>query len=452
MAQYSVIIGLGKTGFSCVQHLLKNGKKVAVVDNRSEPPYLEKLRTQYPSVPLTLGTFASPYFAQAQEIILSPGISLLDPALAPEIEPCLKRGVSIIGDIELFVRAARAPIVAITGSNGKSTVTTLVGEMAKEAGIKVGVGGNLGTPALDLLDDEAKLYVLELSSFQLEATKTLKAAAASVLNITPDHLDRYASFEDYCAAKWAIYKDCKTAIINRDDEYSAPPINTGILKDKSVISFGLGKPIKEKDFGSDGNYLLFGEKKLLAIAELKIKGLHQVANALAALALGQAVNLPMEAMLEALKQFKGLAHRCQWVGSGDGVEWYNDSKGTNVGATKAAVEGLGADFAKRGGKIILIAGGLGKNADFTYLREVVSKYVRAIILIGKDAEIIEHALNGCCALHHANSMQEAVIRAAEVAKKGDAVLLSPACASFDMFRDFEHRGDVFTKEVLELLK
>jgi UDP-N-acetylmuramoylalanine--D-glutamate ligase len=482
---YTIVVGLGKTGFSCVRYLVQQGYSVAVVDSRNEPPCLAEFHKLCSdnnlSIPLALGTFAAPFLMQARELVVSPGVSLRE----PELVACIVRGVPVIGDIELLVRAVAAsattahgygvPIVAITGSNGKSTVTTLVGEMAKAAGKRVQVGGNLGTPALELLDEEhavngkaaggavtTELYVLELSSFQLDTTRSLHAAAATILNITADHMDRYSSFEDYCKSKWHIYDGCKVAVVNRDDLLTYKSIEVGkaavgASMSMQVISFGLQEAPTASDFGFVDGYLMYGKaQRLLSAKELKIKGRHQVANALAALALGHAIGLPFAAMVDALRSFPGLPHRCQWVRELHGVSWYNDSKGTNVGATQAAIEGLGAELVYQGpggggensgGKLVLIAGGIGKDADFTALRDVVKKYVKTIVLIGKDAAIIEQALIGCCRMAHAASMHDAVALAATAAVAGDAVLLSPACASFDMFQNFEHRGEVFMEEV-----
>jgi len=435
MTPKTLIFGLGKTGMSCVRHLVHKNYNLAVIDSRTTPPYLEELRRDFPNIPVFLGSFEQPLNDKAEEIILSPGISLQEPAIIK----ARAGGVSISGDIELFARHATAPIVAITGSNGKSTVTTLVGAMAKNAGIQVKVGGNLGTPVLDLLDEQAELYVLELSSFQLETTLSLKTKASVVLNITEDHMDRYCNFDEYLFAKQRIYQNCATAIINRDDPLSY----SNIKLPKKVISFGLND---NKDFNINNGYLNHANKNLLKINELKIKGLHQVANALSALALGTAISLPEEIMIKTLREFPGLPHRCQWVAKINDVDWYNDSKGTNVGASCAAIEGLGKEIK---GQIILIAGGLGKGADFTPLQKPLKKYARAVILIGKDAPKIAAALNNCVPIIHAHSLENAVDLAQQNATPHDLVLLSPACASFDMFDNFEHRGNEFTKEVLK---
>lgn len=432
-----VVIGLGKTGMSCVSYLAKQGFAVAIVDSRIDPPCLTEFKKDFPQVLSHFGNFAAPFLDQAEELIISPGVSLKEPAIVALVA----KGVKPIGDIELFARAVRAPVVAITGANGKSTVTSLVGEMAQASGINVKVGGNLGMPALDLLDDVAELYVMELSSFQLETTYSLAAAAAVILNITPDHMDRYADLSEYLVAKQRIYHNCKIAVINRDDPFT----HQNAQLPKQIISFGLNAP-SVGEFGIVDNWLAFGNEKLIAIDELRIKGMHQVANALGALALGRAVGLPFLAMIKALREFSGLKHRCQWVKKINSVDWFNDSKGTNVGATKAAIEGLGASIS---GKVILIAGGLGKDADFTLLRDAVQKHVRTVILIGKDAPIIGKALENTTSILFADySLENALDMAKKSAKSGDAVLFSPACASFDMFKNFEHRGDVF----MELVK
>lgn len=440
-----VIVGLGKTGYSCVRHLVKHNYNIAVVDSRKQPPMLQQLQTSFPDVPVYVGNFAEDILAQADELIVSPGVSVNEPSIAKLI----KKGILAIGDIELFARSARTPIIAITGSNGKSTVTTLVNEMAKCAGLNVQVGGNLGTPALDLLDrSNPDLFVLELSSFQLETTYSLKAKVAVVLNISPDHLDRYKNMSEYISAKMRIYNGCKIAVINRMEQTCKEQACLFPTNELKYLFFGADKP-RRNEFGVYDNYLACGDQKLLAINELKIQGQHQVINALAALAIGAAVKLPMAAMLQVLREFKGLPHRCQWVAKIDGVDWYDDSKGTNVGATRAAIEGMATSI---NGKLILIAGGQGKGADFSSLHSTVKKYVRNVVLIGEDAPKLATALNGAAEILNAESMRQAVKISIEKAHQGDIVLLSPACASFDMFDNFEHRGRVFAEEVNRLQK
>jgi UDP-N-acetylmuramoylalanine--D-glutamate ligase len=351
--------------------------------------------------------------------------------------------VKLSGDIDLFARYAKAPIVAITGSNAKSTVTTLVGEMAVAAGKKVAVGGNLGTPALDLLSDDVELYVMELSSFQLETTDQLNAEVATCLNLSEDHMDRYADLPAYHLAKHRIFRGARQVVVNRDDALSRPLVADQL----PCWYFGLGKP-DFKRFGlleeNGEKHLAFQFDTLLPVRELKIRGAHNQSNALAALALGHAVGLPMEAMLATLRQFAGLAHRCQWVGERQAVSYYDDSKATNVGAALAAIEGLGADIA---GKLVLIAGGDGKGADFSALKAPVGRFCRAVVLLGRDAELLADALGDAAPLIRVKTLEEAVARAAELAEAGDAVLLSPACASLDMFKNFEERGRLFAQAV-----
>ncbi|MDO9372728.1 MAG: UDP-N-acetylmuramoyl-L-alanine--D-glutamate ligase [Gammaproteobacteria bacterium] len=438
----TIIVGLGKTGLSCARFLGARGVAFAVTDSRAAPPGLAALQKEFPRAPLLLNGLDARALAQAAQIIVSPGVSLREPALAA----AQARGVEISGDIELFAQSARAPVIAITGSNGKSTVTTLVGDMAKRAGRNARVGGNLGTPALELLqkNSEPDLYVLELSSFQLETTRSLNAAAAVVLNITPDHMDRYPDLAAYAAAKRRVYHGSGVMVVNRDD----PMVAAASAAGRKIFGFTLSEPA-DTDFGvrvaHGERWLAYGEKTLLPASALRIKGNHNIANALAALALGEAVGLPMSAMLETLKEFAGLPHRSQWVAERNGVSWYNDSKGTNVGATLAALSGLGATLGA--GKIVLIAGGDGKNADFSVLRAAVATHARAVVLIGRDAPLIEAALTGAAPLVHASDMKDAVRKAQHLALAGDAVLLSPACASFDMYSGYEERGRVFAAAV-----
>lgn len=437
-----VVVGLGKTGLSCLRYLAAQGANIAVTDSRTEPPGLKELRQEFPNIPQVMGELSRELCLQAQRLIVSPGLSLQEPVIAAATQ----QGIPTIGDIELFAQAAKAPIVAITGSNGKSTVTTLVGEMAKTAGWRVKVGGNLGTPALDLLSaDKVDLYVLELSSFQLETTYSLQAAVAVILNLSEDHMDRYSSLEDYLIAKQRIYQHCQKAVINRD----AGAIYPANLP--HCHSFGLNPPDAE-NFGlreENGRmFLAQGSSKLLDVAELKIKGRHQQANALAALALGSAVGIPLPAMVETLRYFQGLEHRCQWVAAKAGVSWFNDSKATNVGAALATLEGLGSDIS---GKLVVIAGGLGKNADFRPLAPSLQRYARQLILIGQDAPLMAAALTDSVDIDYANSLEQAVTMAQNYAQSGDAVVLAPACASFDMFNNFEHRGEVFMAAVRSTL-
>ncbi len=441
--QFRIVVGLGKSGMSVVRHLARRGLPFAVADTRANPPELATLKAQYPGVEVRCGELDVEFLCRASELLVSPGLAIATPAL----QAAAARGVKLSGDIDLFAREAKAPIVAITGSNAKSTVTTLVGEMAAAAGRKVAVGGNLGTPALDLLDDEVELYVLELSSFQLETTDQLNAEVATCLNVSEDHMDRYSGLPAYHQAKHRIFRGARQVVINRDDRLSRPLIG----EDVPVWSFGLGKP-DFKGFGllEEGGekYLAFQFEMLMPVSELKIRGAHNQANALAALALGHAVGLPFDAMLQTLRSFAGLAHRCQWVGERAGVAFYDDSKATNVGAALAAIDGLGAGIP---GKLVLIAGGDGKGADFSALHAPVARYCRAVVLLGRDADLLFAALDGAAPLLRVRTLEEAVQQAAACATAGDAVLLSPACASLDMFKNFEERGRLFAAAVEALV-
>ena len=437
-----VVVGLGKTGLSCVRFLKGRGFAVAVNDTRENPPGLAELRDEFPDVIVSLGGLDAALLRSADEIIASPGISVNEPIL---LAASSESGVPISGDVELFCREVKAPIVAITGSNAKSTVTTLVGLMAKNAGIDVGVGGNLGLPVLDMLrlHGEQQMYVLELSSFQLETTHSLQAAVSVVLNISEDHMDRYDSMPAYCAAKYRIFNHCQHCVINRDDALTAPAITKGL----PTSSFGLNAPV-DNEFGvivaNGEKFLAQGETLLMPVRDMKIRGDHNVVNALACLALGQVAGLPMPIMQETLRNFAGLRHRCELITEKDGIAWYNDSKGTNVGATLAAINGLGASI---DGKLILIAGGVGKGQDFSPLSHPLTRFAKALVLIGEDGSKIGAAVAGSVQKVNATSLVEAVELSRGLACSGDAVLLSPACASFDMFKHYEDRGEQFVTAV-----
>jgi UDP-N-acetylmuramoylalanine--D-glutamate ligase len=436
-----LVVGLGRTGLSCLRHLRRQGCQVTVADSRRQPPGLEVARREHPEVAVHLGEFAPALFAQARALVLSPGVPLFEPAVAAAIA----NGVPCYGDIELFAREARAPVIAITGSNGKSTVTDLVTHMARVAGRHVAAGGNLGPPALSLLEGESpELYVLELSSFQLETTTSLRPLAAAVLNLSADHMDRYPSLEAYAAAKRRILVGAGAAVVNLDD----PATLDMAAACPSRVGFTLGEP-GPGSWGlrtlNGAPWMSFGREPVAPVAELVLAGAHNVANALAALALGRLAGLLPADMRAALRQYPGLAHRCQRVARADGVSWINDSKGTNVGATVAAIRGLGSTA-----PLILIAGGQGKGADFTALREAVREHVRAVVLFGEDAGSIEQVLGACAPVHRVDDLGEAVARARALAAPGDAVLFSPACASFDMFADYEARGDAFVRAVREV--
>jgi UDP-N-acetylmuramoylalanine--D-glutamate ligase len=434
----SVVIGLGKTGASCLRYLAKHGVVATATDTRLEPPGLKLLGAHAGDFDLRLGGFDLSLLEGATQVLLSPGVSPAEPIAAE----ARARGIEVVGDIELFARAARAPVIGITGTNGKSTVTSLVAWMAQTAGRRVLAGGNLGEPALDLLEQPVPdFYVLELSSFQLETTTSLAPAAAVVLNVSADHLDRYATLAEYAQAKQRLLALAETIVLNADD-----PIVLAMRRgDARTLTFSLVNP--DADFtiiAADGaRFLARHGERLLDVARMKISGAHNAANALAALALGEAVDLPRAAMLRALESFPGLPHRSAWVADVAGVRYIDDSKGTNVGATIAAVRGTDRP-------LVLIAGGEGKGQDFAPLSAAFRGRVHHTVLIGKDGRAIARALEGVCSVEFADSMDAAVLRAAQRAQAGDIVLLSPACASLDMFRDYAHRGDVFAAAVQRL--
>ncbi len=435
----TAIVGMGATGLSAARFLSSIGKSFVFADSRSEPPRLSEVREQYPDVSLMLGPFAEDLLLGFDRVVVSPGVSLEEPALVAARE----RGVKLIGDVELFLEQVAAPVIVITGSNGKSTVTTLLGKMAEACGLSVGVGGNLGTPMLDLLDKHHQLYVIELSSFQLELVTDTQGAIAGLLNISPDHMDRYAGLQQYHAAKHRIFLGASRVINNRQDPLTNPLLSTSVKQS----SFGLNKP----DLGSfgliddaDQSWLACGLDQLMPVSEVAIKGTHNIANALAALALGQAAGLEMSAMLATLKTYSGLPHRCEHIATIDNVMYIDDSKGTNVGATIAALNGFGDS---RVAKLILIAGGQGKEQDFTKLQKPVEQFVKLATLFGEDATQIAAALQGAAQIELCDSLENAVAKAHANAESGDIVLLSPACASFDMFSGFEHRGRCFQDAV-----
>ncbi len=440
-SEYILVVGLGVTGLSVVRFLHKQKKNIVVVDSRNNPPGLKELKEEFADVSFYSGEFDEALFMGAQQIVVSPGVALKEPV----IQHVIAQGVNVVGDIELFAQQINKPVIAVTGSNGKSTVISLLGEMAKSANINAQIGGNIGVPALEIINENIELYILELSSFQLESLHSLQPVAAAVLNVSPDHMDRYESFEDYIETKKHIYKNCKVAVINRDDK----KVNAMQAGQNLVSGFTLNSPA-QGEFGlrefNNEIFLCKGGKKLIAQNELKISGAHNVANVLAALALGEAANLPMSDMLKTLKIFSGLKHRTQWVAEKNNVTWVNDSKGTNVGASLAAIEGLQVK-----NKLLLIAGGIAKDADFSPLKNAICEKVRTVILMGKDAPKIEKILQSCVPVFYAKDMQDAVNIAADLAHPKDTVLLSPACASFDMFNSYEHRGELFIDAVERLL-
>ena len=433
-----VVAGLGISGVAAVNFLHEHGYRVAVTDSRKTPPGHDQIPSD---VQTSFGQLDQELLLQAEEIVISPG---LDPQL-PEIQAAIAQGIAVVSEIQILRRFTDKPIMAITGSNAKSTVTTLIGLMAKDAGVKVAVGGNLGRPALDLTKDDPELYILELSSFQLETTSNLHAEVAVILNMSEDHLDRHGDMMGYHTAKHRIFQGVKKVVYNRDDSLTRP-----LVPDATPMqSFGLNAPdmnqygiLKEND---GTMWLARGRERLLKSSEMYIQGTHNIANALACLALGEAIGLPLASMLETLKTFKGLEHRCEFVKEVQGVRYYNDSKGTNVGATLAAIDGLGAAIEPQQGKVAIILGGQGKGQDFTALRDALSKYAKLAVLIGEDRAVIEQAIAGTTTLLHAASLQEAVELCQQHTQAHDVVLLSPACASFDMFKGYSERGHQFVE-------
>ena len=431
--QTAMVVGLGLTGYSVVRHLRGCGLQVSVMDSRDKPPMLEKLRSEYPEVSVHLAPFEFKTLASWPLLIVSPGVALSEPVL----QKAVSDGAHIVGDIELFLQQNNKPVIAITGSNGKSTVTALVGEMCNSAGVKALVAGNIGLPVLDALTDRTdyELAVLELSSFQLETTHTLKAAAATVLNISADHMDRYDSMGDYMLAKARILRGADRAILSRHDE-ELQQITTVAKK----LTFGLDEPANHDEFGvkrqSNYRWLSKGEQRLIKLREIGLLGTHNIKNILAAYALVDFMGLPVDKLNSAVKAFKGLPHRMQTVLLKDRVTWVNDSKATNVGATRTALQSLEKD-------VVWIAGGQGKGADFAQLRDAIGKNIKMLVLFGEDAELMEAALSGVLPIRRARNMQQAVKLAGESAFGDSVVLLSPACASFDQYKDYATRGEDF---------
>ncbi len=430
-----LVLGLGDTGVSCVRWLGARGARLRAADSRAAPPGLAEVRSRHPQVEVLAGGFDEALLEGMDTVVASPGIALREPLL----RAAAARGIPVVGDVEIFARELRrrgkARVIGITGTNGKSTVTALAGEMGRAAGLNTVVAGNIGVPVLDALEADAELYVIELSSYQLETTSTLALDAAAMLNLTQDHMDRYDSMADYAHAKERVFRHAERRIVNRDDAWSRS------MGDSSSFSFGLSEPRDDGEWGLDASRtrILRGKKEIVELGDMAITGLHNAANAMAAHALGSALGLRPAALSQALREFAGLPHRVELVARAKGVSFYDDSKGTNVGASVAALEG----FRER---VVLIAGGDGKGQDFAPLAPAVKAHARAVVLIGRDAPGIAAALGDAgVPLAAATSMQEAVEASYALAHSGDAVLLSPACASFDMFRNYAHRGDVFAE-------
>lgn len=447
----TLVVGLGVSGRAICRHLQRLGTPFMVADTRSSPPGLDDFYAAHPGVALHCGALDELDMQAAEEIVVSPGVDLRQPGLA-DMLPLRRAGGEplVVGEIALFVRAACAPIAAVTGSNAKSTVTTLLGEMAQAAGWRAAVGGNLGTPALDLLVEmpDAELYVLELSSFQLETTPCLGAATAAFLNLSQDHLDRHGDMASYRAAKLAVFRGAGHAVCNAEERRTWPPealINS--------IDYFTTQPPQAGEWGiacrAGREWLMHDDKALLATDTMALAGRHNQANALAALAMGAHLGFPQAAMCEALRHFKGLAHRSELLGEIGGVRWINDSKGTNVGATLAAIAGLGPTL---NGRLVLLAGGLGKGADFTPLAEPMARFGREAILFGADAPRLAAALQEHVAVYCVADLTAAMTRAREVAEPGDCVLLSPASASLDQFPNYIARGEAFRRGVQQFAK
>lgn len=437
LAQANVlVVGCGISGVSAARFAVACGARVRVVDSRMEPPHADTLAETCPQASLVVGGFDPAVLDGMGHIVVSPGVDLREPL----IEAAQSRGFPIIGDIEWFARVADAPVVAITGSNGKSTVTAWLAELAREAGLHVGVGGNFGTPALDLLGAGVDLYVLELSSFQLELTQSLAARAATVLNISPDHIDRHGDIGHYAELKARIFADAQVGIINADDERVAA-MDT---RDARVARFGSSADCEYRLLETSEHVVLArGEQPWLACDTLRLTGRHNYLNACAVWAMAEAIGLDEQAIRTGLQAFAGLPHRCQTVAEIDGITWVNDSKGTNLGALMASLGGMRAP-------VVLLAGGQAKGADFTPLGALAANRARAVIVFGQDAEVIAAAVAGHAPVHRVDDLRASVTEAADLARPGDTVLLSPGCASLDQFADYTERGDVFVAAVREL--
>lgn len=426
-----LVAGLGVSGVSAANWLQRHGAQVCAADSRAAPPGIDKLDA---SIATHAGSLPVELLDGMDGVVASPGL----PADLPLFQHALARGIDVCSDIELFARVVDAPVIGVTGSNGKSTVVTVLGEMAKAADVRAAIGGNLGTPALDLLDDSVALYVLEVSSFQLEWTRSLRCVAATVLNISADHIDRHHSIERYAAIKAGLLQQAELAIKNADDPRVAA------MPARRAVHFGKDRgDWRLRDAGGD-TQLCRGQEVLMPVSAMKMVGRHNQLNALAALALGESAGLPIPAMLEALQTFRGLPHRCAWVAEHDGVTWINDSKGTNVGATLAALEGLN-------GPIVLLAGGQAKGGDFRPWAPVLADKGRAALLFGADAELIEVHLDRALPTEQVGTLEQGVQRAVAVSQAGDTVLLSPGCASFDQFADYMARGEAFEASVQAVL-
>lgn len=429
-----IVFGLGTTGLSIARYLKRQERGAVFMDTREEPPGVDELEEFWPDAELVLGAEKLP--TKVARIIVSPGI----PDDNELLVKARKKKIEIVSDIELFAREAKQSYIAVTGSNGKSTVTTLLYHMGRADGRNVLAGGNLGEPALDLLtDDEPELFVLELSSFQLQRTDKLPAEVAVLLNVSADHLDWHGSEEEYRQAKYRIFREAGAAVVNRSDAAAAEAAK----HIDNVISFGLDEP-GEGQYGlrteDDELYLARGDSLLIAVEDVRLVGRHNQANALAALAAGELCGFEMGAMLQVLGEFPGLPHRMQFVARKGAVNYINDSKATNVAAAVASIDSID-------GMVVLVAGGQGKGGDFAALAAALEGKLRAAVLIGADAEAIADAIDTVMPVYFARDMDDAVCQAASYAESDDTVLLAPACASFDQFENYGARGDAFAAAV-----
>lgn len=457
--QKRLIIGMGQTGLSCARFLVAKGMSFDLCDTRELLPNQAEIEAEFPQCQFFNGKLNAEVLTQYQELIVSPGIAIAEPAIAAAI----KHGSRVRGDVDIFAEFVTKPVIAITGSNGKSTVTTLVGDILAAAGHKPAVCGNIGIPVLDVLlrDDEFACYVVELSSFQLETTHHLAAEVACVLNLSEDHMDRYDSMLAYHQAKHRIFQGCRSIVINREDTLTQPLVSTSMPKksfglkmadNKVAVKNQYAIALLETEQGVQAEYLMFEQLPIFPVADLKIKGRHNQLNVLAAIALIE--SLPVDFKVESLQlkkvlaEFTGLAHRCAWVAENQGVEFFNDSKGTNVGSTLAAIEGLASPDSKN---IILIAGGVGKDQDFEPLAEACQLNVKSAQLFGRDASLIAANLESSCELNVVDSLEQALINAKALASAGDVILFSPACASFDQFDNYVQRGEVFERLVMNMI-
>ena len=436
----TLVVGLGVTGVATARYLAARDVDVTVIDNRSTPPGLAELRDSHPDVPVILESEDSRWLDGVDQVVLSPGLALDTPIAAK----ARQMGIPVIGDIELFARAVPGPVLAVTGSNGKSTVVTLLEQMLSATGLDVAAGGNLGPPALQLLEESADLYLLEISSFQLETTHALMPDAAVVLNVSPDHLDRHGSMAEYTAVKAKLLRASNTAVVNWDDPLvremsrSHPRVIPYSLQEVPANGYGIVEHEGERWFAGD-------KKPLLPVSAMRLPGSHNESNALAALALSSVLKRDLASQLKVLEQFSGLPHRCQWVGEKEGVTFINDSKGTNVAASVAALEGLKGPF-------VLIAGGQSKGADFNALASSARGRLLGAVLIGEAAEKLETALSSSCPTRMAANLAAAVELAWAFATPGATILLSPACASLDMFADYAERGEAYIGAVHRFLQ